>query len=116
MEGSASPDYERRFIEPEQPGSMNPSRIPNPTHEYAMWKQNLFTRVPEKYSRDVSWRQRRHNDGLQSASEVALHPQHHFQQCRLVLVRVRDPWHTQCVVPFATRCPISIIRPIVQGG
>ena len=22
-----------------------------------------------------------------------------------------DPWHTQCVVPFANRCPISMIPP-----
>ena len=81
-----------------------------------MWKQDLCTRVPENYPPDLSWRQRCHVERRQSSSEVAVHPQHHFQQRRLVLALVLGPWHTQCVVPFATRCPISIIRPIVQGG
>ena len=40
----------------------------------------------------------------------SLNPQHHFQQRPLVLVLVLDPWHTQCVAPFTTRCPISMIR------
>ena len=40
-----------------------------------------------------------------------LHAQHHFQERWLVLVLVRDCWHAQWVVPFATRCPVSIILP-----
>jgi hypothetical protein len=37
--------------------------------------------------------------------------QHHFQQYQFLAAIVRNTSQGQCVVPFATRCPISMIRP-----
>ena len=42
----------------------------NPTHEHAMWKQDLGTRVPENYQTELSWRQRCHTDRLIGVSEL----------------------------------------------
>jgi hypothetical protein len=37
--------------------------------------------------------------------------QHQFQKRQFLIAVVLDTLQGQCVVPFATRCPISMIRP-----
>ena len=55
VEGSSSPDYERRFRASEQPFSMETSRSSNHDHEHAMWKQDRYALVQEKVSPGLSW-------------------------------------------------------------
>jgi hypothetical protein len=55
MAGSSSPDYERRFIEPERLFSMDTSRIPNHDHEHVMWGQDIYTLGPDMFSSSLSW-------------------------------------------------------------
>jgi len=50
-------------------------------------------------------------DRLQTSSKLTVQLQHQFQECQLLMAFVLNASHGQCVVPFATRCPISMIRP-----
>ena len=42
---------------------------------------------------------------------ISWHGLTYVQQRQLVLALALDPWDTQSVVPFATRCLISMILP-----
>ena len=55
--------------------------------------------------------ERRHSDRFQAPSDVAFKLQDQFEDCRPLLALARGISRGQCVVPFATRWPISIIRP-----
>ena len=50
-------------------------------------------------------------DRLQTSSKLTVQLQHQFQECQLLMALVLNASHGQGVVHFATRCPISMIRP-----
>ena len=53
--GSSSPHYERLFRASARLFLMDTSRIPNHGHEHAMWKQDRYTLVPDKFFPGSSW-------------------------------------------------------------
>jgi hypothetical protein len=53
----------------------------------------------------------RYANRRQAPSDVTFQPQQQFEQRQLLTAIMLDASRAQGVVPFATRCPISLIRP-----